>query len=487
MRPVFYEIKRSTTSRFSVLMIVVIIGLSALISYEEGSLSSGRSAGRSAPGRSVSEISGYYSNGDSLTLLSLFYDENGKPATGINATATLNGNISTGQSTSPGVYRFELTAVHPVSKVSLNYSYKMFGFTTTSTVSISVNTTFHDFSGYTIASGIFSPKNSSNLGFMMFFVGQNGSLSPSVKTYIISTDLIANNFSSFTNNYSAVYTFSNFRYTAVFPSLQGNITGKLYAAVVTNSSLIPLPTRQFIGLLSTYSPFTPKDIESSFFSAEGSLLAIFIPLLAVFMAYFTYGKDRTTGVLESIIKRPITRGEAIRSRFFANSVVIASSIVAAIVISDLISYRYFHAYMPLSFLLYISWAYSVIGISFLAISYLFSHLVKSQGALLGSLIGLFMVFGLFWTVIFDVVMAALSISSSSTTYVTSSVIFNYLSPSGYPSLVQLFFTQRIGQITQSLSVNPAAFGVTQLYLFIAAVLWIAVPFVIAHELAIKRD
>lgn len=483
MRPVFYEIKRSTTSRFSVLMIVVIIGLSALISYEAGSLSSGRSAA----GRSISEISGYYSDGNSLTILTLFYDQNGKPTTGINATVAMNGHTSTGQSTSPGVYRFELTTTDPVSKVALNYSYKMFGFTTTSTASISVNTTLQDFSGYTITSGILSQKNSSNLGFMIFYVGENGSLSPSVKTYIVPTDLLANNFSSFSDNYSAVYTLSNFRYTAVFPSLQGNITGKLYSVVVTSNTSIPIPTLQFIGPLSIYSPFTPKDIESSFFSAEGSLLAIFIPLLAVFMAYFTYGKDRATGVLESIIKRPITRGEAIRSRFFANSVVIASSIVAAIVISDLISHRYFHAYMPLSFLLYISWAYSVIGISFLAISYLFSHLVKSQGALLGGLIGLFLVFGLFWTVIFEVVMAVLSISPSSTTYVASSVLFNYLSPSGYPSLVQLFFTERIGQITQSLSVNPAAFGVTPLYLFIAGVLWIAVPFVIAHELAIKRD
>ena len=37
MKPIIYEIKRSLTSKFVIIMIVAIVGLSALLAYESGS------------------------------------------------------------------------------------------------------------------------------------------------------------------------------------------------------------------------------------------------------------------------------------------------------------------------------------------------------------------------------------------------------------------------------------------------------------------
>jgi ABC-2 type transport system permease protein len=487
MKPVFYEIERSLTSKFSIVMIVAIIGLSALISYEGGALSSARSV----RGGGISEVSGYYTNGNNLTLISYFYDINGNPDK-VRVNASLNNTLYPGSEISAGLYEFQIPIQSPVSIINLNYSYNQFGFTSSNMAAVTVNTATQNSSGLSIVPGILESSNSSNLGFLLFYVGAKGNhTSPPINVYVGPISGEKFNISSFIANYTWKNQYSNFTYLTIFPNLGAAAIGKSYAVLVDSNTSSTQHIYKPIGPLSTFTPYTASAIESSFFSTEGSLLILFIPLLAVFMAYFTYGKDRVTGVLESVIKRPITKGEAIRSRFLANSVVVSASIVVAIVVSDLISYRYFHVYMPFSFMLYVSWAYSIVGISFVAISYFFSHLLKSQGALLGSLIGIFMVFSLFWSVIFDVLVSVFSIPSGTSTYVTFQVAFNYASPAGYSSLVQLYITHTLGGFASfsggSQSINPLTYGVTPILLLISGILWVAVPFIIAHQLAVKRD
>ncbi len=489
MRPVFYEIKRSLTSRFSIVMIVVIIGLSALISYEIGSLSTLRTTGTSG----VNEVSGYYTNGNNLTVVTYFYDSNGNPSSHISANASLNGTTYPGSETSPGVYDFHITSHSPVSEVTINYSYRQFGTRNNAEAYVKVDTSRLNFSGLQIVSGIFSPTNSSNLGYLLFYVGATGNHTAPPLTANLVSITTKNGSTQYSTTNVSEQTFSGFTYKVVFPDLGKSAIGKIYALSVRGNTTSSMPIVGFkeLGPLSMYSAFKASSIESLFFTGEGSILLLFIPLLSVFMAYFTYGKDRVTGVLESVIKRPITKGEAIRSRFLANSVVVAASIVAAIFISDIFSYRYYHVYMPATFILQVSWTYSIIGVSFIAISYLFAHLLKSQGALLGSLVGVFMVFSLFWGVIFDVIVSVFAIPTGTSSYISAQIAFDYASPSGYGSLVQLYITHALGGFSSlgggSQSINPDAYGVTPVFLLISSILWVAVPFILAHQIAVKRD
>lgn len=492
MRPVFYEIKRSISSKFSIVLIIAIIGLSALLSYEGGVLSTSHSF----RGGNVSQVSGYYETGDNLTVVSYFYDQNGNPASSVIANASLNNETYSGVETAQGVFEFHMTTQSAVSVVNINYSYRLFGFRTNSAASVQINTVQSNYSGLDVVPGILNPTNSSDLGFMLYYVGPGGNhTSPPLNVYLgeFNTNNPSFNLSSFIDNSVWEHRYSYFNYLTIFPSLGGNAINKTYGVFVENATSVVPPIYSFhvIGPLSAYKPYTANSIETAFFTIEGSLLIIFIPLLSVFMAYFTYGKDRVTGVLESVLKRPITKGGAIRSRFFANSIVVAASIVAAIVVSDLISYRYFHVFMPLSFLMYISWAYSIVGISFLAISYLFAHILKSQGGLLGTLIAVFMIFGLFWNVIFEVLVSVFAISSGSSAYVSFQVAFYYANPAGYASLIQLYLMHTLSGFSSfggsSQTINPLTYGVTPLFLLITAILWVAVPFLIAHRLATKRD
>ncbi|MCL5874643.1 MAG: ABC transporter permease [Candidatus Thermoplasmatota archaeon] len=491
MRPVVYEIKRSLTNRFSIVLIIAIIGLSALISYE-GGVSSTSHLARTG---TTNLISGYYVSGNSVNLITYFYDQNGNPVSDVSARVTMNGTSYQGTVTSPGTLQFNFIAPlkdridHSTSVyITLNYTYaSSFRLRTSTNTSMTLNIVNVKYSGLDVITGITDPTNSSNLGFLLFYVGPSGNhTAPSVEVNLAT---VASGV--FSTTYVWQHEYSSFSHVSVFPSLGTNAINKTYGLYIKSGVSSTVLFKAPIGPLSLYKPYTTSTVESSFFSIESALLVIFIPLLAVFMAYFTYGKDRVQGVLETVIKRPITKGGAIRSRFLANSVVVASSIIAAVVISDLISFRYFHIFMPLSFVLEVSWAYSIVGISFLAIAYLFSHLLKSPGALLGSLIGVFMIFGLFWSVIFDVIVSVFSIPSGTTYYITLQVLFDYANPAGYASLFQLFITHSLGgglgSFGTSQSINPGSFGVTPILLLVSAVLWIGIPFALAQELAVKRD
>jgi ABC-2 type transport system permease protein len=486
MRPVVYEIRRSLTNRFSIVLILAIIGLTALISYEGGVLSTSHTGS----GNTVSEVSGYYITGNTISVVSYFYDQNGNPASSVKANVSLNGTSYTGTETSPGVLEFHVIYPSGASSVylHLNYSYSSsFRLRTNSTNSMVINTRGESYSGLDVVTGISSPGNSSNLGFLLFYVGATGNhTAPPIDVNLASVTS-----GVLSTTYLWEHQYSYFTHVSAFPSLGAKAINKTYGLYIKSGVSSLVFFKAPIGPLSLYKPFTVTSIESSFFSIENSLLVIFIPLLSVFMAYFTYGKDRVSGILETVIKRPINKGGAIRSRFLANSVVVSSSILVAIVISDLISYRYFHIFMPLSFILDMWWAYSIIGVSFLAISYIFSHILKSPGALLGALIAVFFIFGLFWTVIFDVIVAAFSISSGTSGYITFQVLFNYANPAGYASLFELYLTHALGGglggFGSSQSINPAYYGVTPLLLLIAGILWVGVPFSIAQFLAVNRD
>ncbi|MGC8609195.1 MAG: ABC transporter permease, partial [Thermoplasmata archaeon] len=241
-----------------------------------------------------------------------------------------------------------------------------------------------------------------------------------------------------------------------------------------------------LGPLSFYSAMTQRGLQSLVFLGTSEILGFLIPILAVFAAYLTYGKDRTTGVIESVIKRPITRGQLISSRFLSNSVAIIGSVALSVIIADLIIFHYFGMYLSPTFTLYFIWTYIVEGLAFLAVVYLFSHLVKSQGSLLGGAIGLFVVMDLFWSIIPVAILSALGISSTSNSYIITSIGFDYASPAGYSTLVQTLFTDRFGFIT-SMPINPSLFGITSPILIIAGVLWMIIPFMAAYMLAIKRD
>lgn len=486
MRPIVYEIRRTMTSRFVIIMIVAIVGLSALLAYESGSTFHSSSV----PVRTPNLASGYYTTGSNVTVVNYVYDVYGHPFTNVNVTLTTSDSTTYSQiSGASGYVNFTLPLSKTGNSVSLSYSYKIFGARTHSSASsLTINDSI-GYTGFTLSRGLFEQSNTSNIGFLLMYVGANGSGAPASDLYISPYNGTVTKPSSLIADevYSANIT--GIRELAVFPALPANGLNNTYAAMVVpagSSAAVRPYLLEPLGRLSTYSAISQSELQSLVFSGIAPIIGLLIPILAVFAGYLTYGKDRMTGVLESVLKRPVTRTGLIESRFVSNAASIIIAVVLSVAVGDLIIHHYFSMYLSTGFTLFLMWTYIVEGIAFLALVYMFSHITRSLGGLLGAAIGIFVVLDIFWEIIPAAIIAALGVPTSSSTYVYSNIALDYVSPSGYESLVELLFTKHIGFLS-SVSINPAAYGVTSAVLVIAGIIWMAVPFIISYYLAKNRD
>ena len=474
------------TSKFVILLIVAIIGFSSLLAYETSVNYN------SAPftSRAPSVSYGYYLANGSANIVTYSYNSYGQPYENLNINFLDQGVNYAVQSAPNGFANVSLPyAALGTTSVVMNYTFTMFGTSLSSqkyTITISP---LLQFTGYGIYPGLVDEKNNSNLGFLVMYVGPGGALSGAVDTYVgtytpgeTSSDLVSNA----TYNVSI----SNFAVEAIFPVTPPNLLNQTFALAMKNQYGFyvhpTLGSAYFLGRLSAYVPVTETLIQNMVLTGIGTTLGILIPILGIFTSYLTYGKDRTTGVLESVVKRPVTRQGLISSRFTANAVSIGISVILSMIISDLIIIYFFKIGPSLYFSLFFIWTYTMEGLSFLALMYMFAHFVKTQSRLLGIAIAMFIIMDIFWLIIPAALLGGLGISRTSTTYILGNVAFGYASPAGYGSLVQFYFTKHVGFLS-AVSVNPAAYGVTEVYLIIAGILWVAIPYAITYYLARKFD
>jgi ABC-2 type transport system permease protein len=488
MRPIFYEIKRTLTSRFVIILIIAIVGLSSLLAYENAS-----SLNSSNVPSNPNVAYGYFISNNNLTMVGYVYNGYGEPFKDVRVYYQYNGTEYSSVSSSSGFANVTIP-IKSSSYISMqvNYTYKQFGRTLSSPVVQYIIYGLKN-SGLEVYPGIYNPRNSSNLGFIVMYIGENGSLAPPVKISVLGTN--STNFSNILYNYSL--NVSSFSVIKIFPPMESayknytffvkaeNIDGsqiKIYSGLEGGKLYSMVP----IYRLSTYVPYTQDSIQKLVFSGITSILDLFMPLLAIFTSYLTYGKDRTSGVLESVLKRPVTKGELITTRFVSNVIAILIASTVAMLSVDLIYHYYFSIYFGTTFFIDLVWTYFVEGVAFLSLIYLISHIIKSQGSLLGFAIGIFIVMDLFWQVIPYSIISALGISPSSSSYVTINMMFDYLSPAGYSNLFQALLTGKLGYFG-GIIINPDFYGINYFTLFTSGLLWIIVPFIIAYFLAKIRD
>ena len=486
MKPFTYEVRRTLTSKFVILLIVAIIGLSTLLSYE----SAVNFNTTPLASRTPAVTYGYYLSGGNATIVTYAFDPYGQPYSDLNVNYNDQGITYSSVSGASGFANVTLPydATNNTA-VSMNYSYTVFG-TSFSSPKVTINISpLLPYAGYSISSGIISRENNSNIGFQVLYVGPNGSLSPQVTAYV-GTYSLGETSSYLISNATYEANLSDFSIVTVFPHVPPDLLNRTFAiALIDSSGGYVHPSGNiayFLGRASVYMPITQTMLQNLVLTGIGTTLGLLVPILGIFTAYLTYGKDRATGVLESVMKRPVTRQGIITSRFLANSVSIAFSVVVSTIIGDLMIRHFFGMDLSLYFSLFFIWTYIVEGLAFLALMYMASHLVRSQGFLLGIAISLFIVMDIFWLIIPAAVLGGFGVSRVSSAYIYGNVAFGYASPAGYGSLVQFYFTNHVGFLS-TVTVNPAAYGVTEWTLIIAGIAWILVPFAIAYSLAKRYD
>jgi ABC-2 type transport system permease protein len=230
----------------------------------------------------------------------------------------------------------------------------------------------------------------------------------------------------------------------------------------------------------------PNSIFTSFTSA---ILALVVPLMAILVAYGSYGKDRATGVLESVLSRPVTRRGLVLSRYFSLVLSIAVALVITMAVMEVISQLLIGSMLPAEFAAYTVVALIVEGATFVAILMLLSHLLKSTGGLVGVGVGLWVILDFFWGVIILVAAVSTGVQIGSGNYLGLSIDSAFFNPAQFYSLVSNYFNGvSISSSSGALvPISPSTYGLNPFTIALVGALWIIIPVALLLYVASKRD
>jgi ABC-2 type transport system permease protein len=311
------------------------------------------------------------------------------------------------------------------------------------------------------------------------FIGPPANFTNSVGIYYSNnTKDYFTNLSS-TTGYHLVANISGFSAINLPISLKVNSSQTyIFAAFNSNGEL----AGETSGSISFVPP--SSQILTVFFSASSGIMSEFVPLLAVFAGYFFFGKERVDGVIESVLVRPVTRGSVIISRYVASVVLFAIASAAGLLTVYLFVGFYTGYYIPPVYLGYAFWGLLVMCGGFIGLVYLTSIFMKSVGAMLGLSIGIYIVMSFLWGLISLIIGMLLGRSLGSTGFIHIYITMLYLSPSGYLTLESTIATNSFifGPVS-----SLSSLGLSEAGVIAGGILWLAVPFILAAILFVRRD
>jgi ABC-2 type transport system permease protein len=236
------------------------------------------------------------------------------------------------------------------------------------------------------------------------------------------------------------------------------------------------------------APFTPPTPEQLFTSFVSSILSLVIPLMAILVAYNSYGKDKATGVLESVLTRPVTRRGLGLTRFLAILISISIALVVTVMVMEGESQALLGKILPPAFALYTIGALVVEAAAFVGLTMLISHLIRSTGGIIGVGVGLWILLDFFWGILIFLGAYILGVQIGSGNYLGLTIDSGFLNPAQYYGLVGQYLNGvTISSGGASIPISPATYGLTPFTLVGAAAFWIVVPLAGFLYLATHRD
>jgi ABC-2 type transport system permease protein len=478
VRPFTYDFRRTLTSATVVAVIIITVVLSgAFVPFLRAA----------APGSSItpSNIGGvaYYDNSTGVNVLAYSFNQFGQPISGtaINVTATSG---TTAQSAS------QLTNGSGYAHVTIDLPYPAFGagnFLSVTAGGIGNQLQIPQASGFptdlfSVVSPVIDQSNSSKIDVGVFASGLLGTPPKNYGVYFaINPTSGPGNASGMTplghmSSYFQVFSFP--------PGTKISPNDSILFSVFDPSGAEVLgygmggASFQTSAVYQQY--FVVQNLASGFVAG---LLGLFVPLMAVLASYSTYGKDRVSGVLESVLARPVSRKGLSISRFTSTSLAMVVAVVLATIALDVVCYFAAGFLLSWSFLGTVIGALSVEAVAFVGLLFALSRVIKSGGALVGVGVGLWAILELFWSLIIYLVAVLLHLDLGSATYYRLTVDSGFFNPAQFYSLVSTLSSSSFSGI----SFSPADYGITPYTLVAAGILWVVLPFALFLYLAVKKD
>ncbi|MCL4452251.1 MAG: ABC transporter permease [Candidatus Thermoplasmatota archaeon] len=293
-----------------------------------------------------------------------------------------------------------------------------------------------------------------------------------------------NNFSSQQGGYN--YNESEMKYFGTFKSHESMVITPVNLTVNTNTSDYIFEFFSSNGTevgwiaLNLTRTTSPDVVNSLFFTSELPMLSLFVPLLAMLSAFFVFGRDRVTGVLSTVIVRPISRRSVILSRYLASVGAVFVASLASLGLSSILFHYLLGTYIPLSSILLSLWALSVMICGFSGLIFFASSIMNSIGKIIATVMLAFFFLDFFWTfyalpaIPIFVSTYLLNQSYGTLEYLRTQAILDYITPSGYTNLITYLQQHNVSTFVL------ASYPVSEIYLTLplvlaAGLLWILLP------------
>jgi len=129
-----------------------------------------------------------------------------------------------------------------------------------------------------------------------------------------------------------------------------------------------------------------------------AIMQLLVPLVALIAGYLSIVGERQSGSIKVLLSLPPKRRDVVFGKLLGRSGVITSAISAAFVALVLLSLVFFQE-LPIVDFIGISAASILTGLAFIGIAVGISAMVSSRGRAMAGVIGLYLVFLLFWDVL----------------------------------------------------------------------------------------
>ena len=237
------------------------------------------------------------------------------------------------------------------------------------------------------------------------------------------------------------------------------------------------------------SPQSSARTTSVFLSDELPLLGLFVPLMAILTGFTTFGRSKLDGSLNYVMVRTVSRWSLISSRFLSNIVAIFIPVAVSIGISSAVFHFYLGTYIPSSTIYLTLWSLLVMSAGFTGLVYLSSSMIRSLGRLVGIIMGVYLIFDLFWSFSGNLIPSLITstLPYGSLKYATVNVMLDYVSPSGFANLVSYIGYGNTSQPFFLGNFLPSQVGITMVFIIGIGLLWILVPFLLSMVKFSKFD
>ncbi len=479
-----YDFVRTMRSKSIIIsmavMILLSLGLVPLINLATGQ-SFTSSGGTGAVG---------YSSGTEYRFLAYSYNTYGQPVVGTQVNLTVadsGGTHNLGAVTnSSGFASLALASAQPSSPVT--YTLRVGGeakgggtippFTRPGEVFI--------VGGQTL-SLVVDPADSSRRSALFMFEGPNGTL-PSMYGVYYNFSTVAGSGGNMPEKSQMTFLGSPSAYASVLslPPIPYNATAVTIAVFNPDGTVVAASQYSMASIGGPAAPPTP---EAAFTNFSSTILALVVPLMAILVAYNSYGKDRATGVLESVLARPVTRRSLGMSRYLAFVISISVALVVTMGVMELISLSLLGKAASATFALSTVASLVVEAAAFTGIVMFLAQIMKSQGNMLLVAAGLWILLDFFWSVLTVLAASVLGVQVGSGNFLGLTIQSSFFNPAQFYALVGDYLNGISASISGggSIPISPATYGITPYTLALTAAFWILAPLGMFLRFVSTRD